>query len=50
MMRRKTKRYQIRFRRVARVQAYLLDLQPHQNKADDMTPAKAKKTMGCHFP
>jgi len=29
---------------------YLFDLQPNQNKPDEMTPTTAKKTIGCHFP
>ncbi len=28
----------------------LLNLQPSQKKADEMTPTRAKKTIGCHFP
>ena len=31
-------------------QTYLLVWQPHRNKADDIPPTRAKKTIGCHFP
>jgi hypothetical protein len=50
MMRRKTKRYRRTISGADMDQTYLLVLQPHRNKADDIPPTRAKKTIGCHFP